>query len=84
MNTSELLTQHLILQSVYDAIIVIDLQSRILVWNYAAEQIYGWPERDVLGRISTILSRLCATWARLLIPQKSEQSLHERASGLVA
>lgn len=50
MNIPELLTQHLILQSVYDAIIVIDPQSRILVWNLAAEAIYGWPERDVLGQ----------------------------------
>ena len=32
------------------AVIVTDPDGRILLWNAAAERLYGWAERDVLGR----------------------------------
>lgn len=33
-----------------DAIIVRDLSSRILLWNKSAEKLYGWQEKEVVGR----------------------------------
>lgn len=38
------------LELAHEAVIVRDLQDRILYWNRAAERLYGWPLRDVIGR----------------------------------
>ena len=38
------------LQSVGEAVIATDLSYGILFWNKAAERIYGWKSREVLGR----------------------------------
>ncbi len=38
-----------------DAIVVGDMQSRVLFWNRGAETIYGWSGREALGRHSTDL-----------------------------
>ncbi|EFH83975.1 PAS domain-containing sensor histidine kinase [Ktedonobacter racemifer] len=35
-----------------DAILIRDPVSRILFWNHGAEQLYGWSEQEVLGRIT--------------------------------
>ena len=32
------------------AVIATDVQGRILYWNQAAEELYGWPGAEVLGR----------------------------------
>ncbi|MEO6732342.1 MAG: PAS domain S-box protein [Ferruginibacter sp.] len=40
----------LIITSALDAIICIDIQSQITVWNPKAEKIFGWKEQDVLGQ----------------------------------
>jgi PAS domain S-box-containing protein len=45
------LQDELINQS-HDAIFVRDSISRVLTWNRGAEELYGWTEREVLGRIS--------------------------------
>jgi PAS domain S-box-containing protein len=37
------------------AIIAVDAQERIVLWNQSAEQIFGWSEKEVLGRPSPIL-----------------------------
>ncbi len=36
-----------------DAIYVIDASRQILYWNRAAEQIYGWPRAEAIGRLIT-------------------------------
>jgi two-component system CheB/CheR fusion protein len=48
-----------VMQTSVDAIIVHDLQGRILAWNRGAESMYGYPESEMLG----------ADLSRLLPPQ---------------
>jgi PAS domain S-box-containing protein len=46
-----------LLRHVDDAIIAVDDQSRIMAWNRAAEAMYGWSSKEVLGHeIAEILS----------------------------
>lgn len=54
------LAEHLVLQSTlinlaHDAILVRDPISRVLSWNRGAEELYGWTEKEALGRVSHIL-----------------------------
>jgi PAS domain S-box-containing protein len=35
----------------HDAVITLDSQRRIITWNRGAEEMYGWPERDVVGKV---------------------------------
>ncbi|HEX9862885.1 MAG TPA: PAS domain S-box protein [Candidatus Bathyarchaeia archaeon] len=39
-----------LLNAVGQAIIATDMNGNIIYWNDAAEQLYGWPEAEVLGR----------------------------------
>lgn len=39
-----------LLNAVGQAIIATDTAGNIIYWNHAAEQLYGWPEKEVLGR----------------------------------
>jgi PAS domain S-box-containing protein len=39
-----------LLNAVGQAIIATDMKGNITYWNYAAEQLYGWTETEVLGR----------------------------------
>ncbi len=39
-----------LLNAVGQAIIATDTDGKIIYWNYAAEQLYGWQEAEVLGR----------------------------------
>src|SRR3974390_3532777 len=32
-----------------DAIMVLDLEGKVLYWNHAAEKLYGWPVEEALG-----------------------------------
>jgi two-component system nitrate/nitrite sensor histidine kinase NarX len=46
-----LATEHLLtaLQRVQDAVFLTDRDSRIVVWNHAAEALFGWPASEALG-----------------------------------
>jgi PAS domain S-box-containing protein len=39
-----------LLDLVYDAVIVRDMENRILYWNSSAERIYGWTAREAVGQ----------------------------------
>ncbi|HEX2315439.1 MAG TPA: PAS domain-containing protein [Thermomonospora sp.] len=38
-----------------DAIVAVDPQFRVTVWNPAAERMFGWPAAEVLGRVPPIV-----------------------------
>ena len=42
--------QRRLLDAVGQAIIATDLQGRIIYWNRAAEELYGWSIEEVMGR----------------------------------
>ena len=39
-----------VLQSISDAVIATDMQYTVLSWNKAAETLYGWTQKEVLGK----------------------------------
>ncbi len=46
-----------LLENVHDAIIATDLDLRITAWNKAAENLYGWKEQEVLGKLAREVTR---------------------------
>jgi two-component system, cell cycle sensor histidine kinase and response regulator CckA len=47
---SEQRRMRVILQNAYDAFIAVDAKGRITDWNIKATQLFGWTEREALGR----------------------------------
>ncbi|HEY0257327.1 MAG TPA: PAS domain S-box protein [Candidatus Methylacidiphilales bacterium] len=45
--------QAALLEQTQDAILILDLDGRILFWNRAAERIYGWSRQEAVGRIAS-------------------------------
>jgi PAS domain S-box-containing protein len=46
--------------------VVIDHDSHVLLWSRAAEELFGWPEREVLGLpVPTITSDKLSEWRRI-------------------
>jgi PAS domain S-box-containing protein len=39
----------------HDAVITMDSERRIITWNQGAEEMYGWPERDAIGKVKNEL-----------------------------
>lgn len=50
-----LVLQSTLINLAHDAILVRDPISRVLSWNHGAEALYGWTEKEALGRVSHIL-----------------------------
>ena len=48
----ELREQAALLDLAQDAILVRDLDSRILLWNRGAKDLYGWPADEALGKVA--------------------------------
>jgi PAS domain S-box-containing protein len=53
--TERMAEQAALIDIVPDAIMVSDLQSKILFWNKGAESIYGWSSREALGQTTADL-----------------------------
>lgn len=53
--TEQLVVQSTLINLAHDAILVRDPISRVLSWNRGAEELYGWSEKEALGRISHTL-----------------------------
>jgi PAS domain S-box-containing protein len=51
----QLKLQGTLINLAHDAILVRDQLNRILSWNSGAEELYGWSEKEVLGRVSHTL-----------------------------
>jgi PAS domain S-box-containing protein len=47
---ADLQAQTALLESVSDAVIVVDMASHILYWNHGAETLYGWSAMEALGQ----------------------------------
>jgi diguanylate cyclase (GGDEF)-like protein/PAS domain S-box-containing protein len=41
--------QALVFDSLYDAVMITDMDGRLVAWNPAAERVYGWTRAEVLG-----------------------------------
>jgi PAS domain S-box-containing protein len=52
---AELRRQALTFENIYDAIIITDLDGRIIDWNPAAEKLFGYTKAEVLGRSPGII-----------------------------
>src|SRR5215208_3037880 len=49
-NEEELHFQASVLEAVGQSVIATDLEGKVLYWNRAAEEIYGWASEEALGR----------------------------------
>ena len=75
--TIELLSDHRLLDHVHDAIIIVDPTTKILTWNRAAEQIYGWQAHEAIGRR---LGELLPThYPAGMSSQLAAQQLHQQS-----
>lgn len=50
LSDERIIQQASLLDKAQDAILVCDLNHRIIFWNKGAERVYGWKSEDVLGR----------------------------------
>jgi PAS domain S-box-containing protein len=79
--------QAALLDQARDAIIVRDLEHRILFWNHGATRLYGWAREEVVGRsIDTLLHRdvseiRAATEATLSDGEWSGELIQQRRDG---
>ncbi|WP_397453083.1 nitrogen regulation protein NR(II) [Pseudomonas sp. NA-150] len=66
--TSQLQEQVKLLGQTHDAIVVRDMQHRILSWNPGAEALYGWSAKEVLGKKITDLlqSKISASFDEIM------------------
>jgi PAS domain S-box-containing protein len=57
----------------HDAVITMDSHRRIITWNKGAEEMYGWSERDAIGKV---LHELLQTFGGISIPAM-DKILHQ-------
>src|SRR2546423_1642211 len=53
--TQQLRLQANLIELAHDAIIVCDLQGRIISWNRGAQELYGWTEQEARGKVKHTL-----------------------------
>ncbi|WP_164019471.1 PAS domain S-box protein [Pyxidicoccus trucidator] len=59
-----------VLETSIDGVAAVDAEGRLVEWNTSAEQIFGWPRKDILGRLA--VETLCP-------PEDRSQRSHQLA-----
>lgn len=54
-----------LVQSSFEAIVGLDADSRVILWNPGAESLYGFSEREMLNQPVSVLDSTVATWPTL-------------------
>ncbi len=62
-----------------DAIIIHDLEGRVISWNHAAEKIFGWTEEEIIGK--ELLSRIVPEELRVEIERAACSIVPEGVTG---
>lgn len=55
LKAEELAEKAQLLDLSHDAILVRDIKGRIRYWNHGAEELYGWPRSEAMGKVSHVL-----------------------------
>jgi PAS domain S-box-containing protein len=79
----QIAAQAALLNEAQDAILLMDLNHRVLFWNRGAEQLYGWSPGEAIGQIDTALQQVDSpahreAHARLLETGRWEGTLEHR------
>ncbi|MBN9614835.1 MAG: hypothetical protein BGO25_01535 [Acidobacteriales bacterium 59-55] len=67
-----LLRQARLLDQVYEPILVLSMDDRILYWNKGAERVYGWPAEEAIGRVGCELLQTKFLESELLVREALE------------
>jgi PAS domain S-box-containing protein len=67
-----LMDQALLIDQASDAIVVRDLDGRIVLWSHGAERVYGWSAEEVRGRIAADILQTDAAARGAVLPQVME------------
>jgi PAS domain S-box-containing protein len=59
-----------LVQSSFEAIVGLDTDGRVILWNPGAESLYGFSEQDMLGKLVSVLDSTPVTWPRLIDGEK--------------
>ena len=70
-----LVLQNTLINLAHDAVLVRDPISRVLSWNRGAEELYGWSEKEALGRVSHILLHTLYPTSRAEVEEHLEREV---------
>ncbi len=73
--SEQLVVQSTLINLAHDAILVRDPISRVLSWNRGAEELYGWSEKQALGRISYTLLKTRFPTSRAVVEAQLEHEV---------
>ncbi|MEO7520533.1 MAG: PAS domain S-box protein, partial [Gemmatimonas sp.] len=79
----QIAAQAALLNEAQDAILLTDLDHRVLFWNHGAERLYGWSAGDAIGRPDTTLHEVDSparleAHNRMMEAGRWEGTLHQR------
>lgn len=71
----QLVVQSTLINQAHDAILVRDQMNRVLSWNRGAEKLYGWTEKEALGRVSHTMLHTRFPTSRAAVEANLEREL---------